>query len=627
MSSASSRPQSRTSVLGGIGISAKLAGMVAVVGALAVACVAVAIGGLTSARSKSHSSQSTFNASRAERDAYEGWLTDDDQSNMLAGLSALQDRRQLPLMRTTAAQVTQGNQQAVANLNALIAHGSTPAIRAAARTTLADVKTYDGFTQQVLAASMAFQARRAVQVMTVGNVNISNRTQADFDGMGRQITGRAAAITASVGTTVSSSISIALVIAVIGALIAIAVTVLVMRSIKRPLAEVTTAAERLAQGDVDVAVSVESRDEVGRMARAFGASVAYLQRMAAAAGEIARGNLAVDVEPQSERDTLGQAFSEMRARIAKIVGEISVSSQTVGVASEQMARTGEQAGMAITEIAGAISSVAEGAENQVQALARARTLTEEVSTSSQASAADVRETANAAHETRDLAKAGAEAVTRATEAMRAVQASSTEISETIQELGGMSNQIGGIVDTITAIAEQTNLLALNAAIEAARAGEQGRGFAVVAEEVRKLAEESQSAAASIGALISQIQRGTTRAVEVVSDGAQRAEQGVETVERARDAFMRIDAGVENMSDRAERISAAVAQIAEAGQRLQESIDQVLAVAEQSSSSAEEVSATTEQTSASTQQIAASAGDLHRTAEQLQALVGQFTLAA
>jgi methyl-accepting chemotaxis protein len=211
--------------------------------------------------------------------------------------------------------------------------------------------------------------------------------------------------------------------------------------------------------------------------------------------------------------------------------------------------------------------------------------------------------------------------------MRAVQASSTEISQTIEELGGMSNQIGGIVDTITAITEQTNLLALNAAIEAARAGEQGRGFAVVAEEVRKLAEESQKAAASIGALISQIQTGTTRAVEVVTDGSQRAEQGVETVERARDAFMRIDAGVENISDRVERISVSVAQIAEAGQRVQQSIDQVLAVAEQSSASAEQVSATTEQTSASTQEIAASAGDLHRTAEQLQTLVSQFTLGA
>jgi methyl-accepting chemotaxis protein len=190
----------------------------------------------------------------------------------------------------------------------------------------------------------------------------------------------------------------------------------------------------------------------------------------------------------------------------------------------------------------------------------------------------------------------------------------------------MSDQIGGIVDTITAIAEQTNLLALNAAIEAARAGEQGRGFAVVAEEVRKLAEESQEAAASIGALVGQIQAGTGKAVQVVTDGARQTDQSVETVEQARASFLRIDSGVKDMSERVESIADALRSFVSSGAEMQSGLEEVLAVAEQSSASAEQVSASTQETSASTEEIAASAADLATTARELEELVARFRLA-
>ena len=226
----------------------------------------------------------------------------------------------------------------------------------------------------------------------------------------------------------------------------------------------------------------------------------------------------------------------------------------VNAAAAQMAQTSEEAGRAVNEIATAIGGIAEGAERQVKMVTDAQ---------------------GASELTRDQAGEGI--------------ATAERMGSVIGDLGARSEQIGGIVETITGIAEQTNLLALNAAIEAARAGEQGRGFAVVAEEVRKLAEESQRAAATISELIGEIQKATHEAVGVVD-------------REARGAFTRI---------------------AESSQSAHGALAEVAAVAEQSTAATEEVSASTQQTSASAQELAATAEELSGTAEGLETLVAHF----
>jgi methyl-accepting chemotaxis protein len=418
-----------------------------------------------------------------------------------------------------------------------------------------------------------------------------------------------------------------LILILIAAAIAIggAIAFLIGRGISRGVGQMLVAARGVSVGDLEQTLDVTSRDELGETAAAFEEMIAYLARMAEAAERIAGGDLTVDVQPASERDALGTAFAMMAVNLREMIGEVGTAAESLSSASDEMASSAEETGRAVGEIATAVGDVAHGAERQVRAVELVRAAADEVAATTAQSASAAAETASAARKARELAEAGQASVQEATEAMTAVNEASLEASDAIGHLGAKSEEIGGIVATITGIAEQTNLLALNAAIEAARAGEQGRGFAVVAEEVRKLAEESQSAAGSIAGLITEIQQETAKAVGVVELGAQRTGEGAATVAEARDAFARINEHVEQVSGRVEEIATAAQQLSETSTQMSSEIGGVATIAEQTSASSEQVAASTQQTSASAQQIAATAQTLAGTAQQLQAMVSRFSV--
>ncbi len=428
---------------------------------------------------------------------------------------------------------------------------------------------------------------------------------------------------AAAGTAYSDGSLLLLIVTLACLALGASVAVVLSRQITSGTRELMLAAEGIAQGDIEQSVTLRSRDELGQTASAFRAMIAYLQDMARTADQVADGDLTVTVTPHSAQDVLGNAFQRLVKKLANTIGSVSTQAASVSSASSQMASTSDEVGRAVGEIATAITDMAHGEERTVQVMTAARLAAAQAAESVNASIEDVRETGQMTGEAREVIQQGLAAAAQATDAMTAVRDSSQAASDAIGELSTKSHKIGSIVQTITAIAEQTNLLALNAAIEAARAGDQGKGFAVVAEEVRKLAEESQHAAAEIGTLITEVQSETERAVSVVQNGANLTETGSATVAHTRGAFERISDVVTGIGERIERITRFAESVKDDAEKRKHTTADVSAMAEQSSASAEEVSATTEQTAASNQQIAASAQELAGSAQALNRLVVQF----
>jgi len=101
-----------------------------------------------------------------------------------------------------------------------------------------------------------------------------------------------------------------------------------------------------------------------------------------------------------------------------------------------------------------------------------------------------------------------------------------ETNSVIAEVARMSGLILDANKVITGIAAQTNLLAMNAAIEAAHAGDAGAGFSVVADEIRNLAERSQSQSKEVGKRVKEI----AQAIDSAVASAEGASRGYDEVE-------------------------------------------------------------------------------------------------
>lgn len=342
--------------------------------------------------------------------------------------------------------------------------------------------------------------------------------------------------------------------------------------------------------------------------------------------KLSTGNFVVHTEPSQRRDELGdlqRALYYMTIKISDLLKEVSKTTEQMAAASQQLNSSSMESANAATSVA---QSVADAAAVVVQQQTAVTNGTDSVASISQSVKSISQETEAVSQEADQAAKkaeAGNLVVEKSVNQIHSVEEKARTTAQLVDELGARSQEIGAIVDTISDLAGQTNLLALNAAIEAARAGEQGRGFAVVAEEVRKLAEQSATAAQQIADLIGRIQDDTSKAVASMDSGRQAVVQGAESVEGLRQVFEEINGLVVNVAGKIESMSDSIQHVAGQSSEITNHMEQIDTGAAKVADNMQSISAATEEQSASAQEIASASDSLARQAQEVQEKLQKF----
>ena len=271
-----------------------------------------------------------------------------------------------------------------------------------------------------------------------------------------------------------------------------------------------------------------------------------------AARRIAGGDLEVRLRLRpGDTDSLMAAMQAMAVSLARIVGQVRHSSDSIATGSAQ--------------IASGNLDLSQRTEEQASALQETAASMDELGATVRQNAANARAASELAAGASQVAAKGGAVMGQVVETMRGINESSRRIADII-----------GVIDDI---AFQTNILALNAAVESARAGEQGRGFAVVAGEVRSLAQRSAEAAQQIQALIRD-------SVERVEQGTTLVDEAGTTMDQIVGAIGRVTAIVGEISTASAEQSTGVGQVGEAVGQMDQTTQRNAALVEESAAAAE-----------------------------------------
>ena len=327
-------------------------------------------------------------------------------------------------------------------------------------------------------------------------------------------------------------------------------------------------------------------------------------------------------------DEVGQAmgaFNVMRDTLISMITRVKNGTENLRSTTAVINDSVEQNSQGSRKISDAVDTMLEGLKAQQDEVSG---IVDQIS-HMEKTAKEVSDDAGMIHQNSEEARAHAESGMKKIEAyvaqMQEVNRSMQEMNKVFASFDESTGGMEKALNSITEIASQTNLLSLNASIEAARAGEAGRGFAVVAEEIRQLADNSQTIAGQIGRMIGEVQRQADAMNAQLARSLKQLEIGNEMTRETKTSFELIRESTHVVGSSVDHIMERVSDLSDQIGVTSKGVDTIFRTAENNVDEINEVSTIVTQESANLQEVSEALGRLLQSTVELEELVSEFIM--
>ncbi|MDY6934769.1 MAG: methyl-accepting chemotaxis protein [Spirochaetota bacterium] len=356
--------------------------------------------------------------------------------------------------------------------------------------------------------------------------------------------------------------------------------------IVRPIISVNTKLNDISNidGDLTAKLLIESKDELGEMAKSFNTFVDKIRNVIKEVKDFSKNLATSSTGIAKVTDTFSMNIQSQAASSEEIHSTIEQISASMDLISNRAGDQFQQMNSLIEQMQGLSKIIT----NMSRRIGEAMSLVEDISSS---------------------AKSGSSYLDYMNESMNKISNSSSKITD--------------IVNIINDISDKINLLSLNAAIEAARAGDAGRGFAVVADEISKLADQTAVSIKDIDQLVTTNDKEITKGMKNVTDTVNIISKIINGVKSINEMMNNISTDMTNQLERNDSVNNEAINVKNKSEEIRYATEELKIAVDEISKSISTITESTQITSTGAENIATNTKQASEMTENLNKLVDFF----